>query len=200
MASVSAGAALDRLLHRYVEHCRRVTGDLPAVEHDPAWPSECEIGEPDESAMKRWQPKARESVADFGGLERALEVEIHPDIKSFYGSFWAGTVELEAEEGGVTLIQIWNDADFDRLIENILGHAMAKQRIDAPLTVFIACTDEGELMLSVENDTGRVVLEEPGSLPIREVSPSLAEFLDRLNPAGGSDSRAADVHDQIKGR
>ena len=91
-------------------------------------------------------------------------------------------MELAAAEGGVTLIQVWNDKDFDRLAENVLGHAMAKLRIKAPLTIFIASTDEGELMLSVENESGQVVLEEPGSLPIRVVSPSLAEFLDRLQP------------------
>ena len=96
-------------------------------------------------------------------------------------------MELSAAEGGVTLIQIWNDSDFERLVENILGHAMAKQRIKAPLTIFIASTDEGELMLSVENETGRVVLEEPGSPPIREVSASLAEFLDRLQPVADSE-------------
>lgn len=132
--------------------------------------------------MVHWEPSARGEMADFSGLERALEVELHRDIKSFYGSYWAGTMDLRAEEGGVTLIQVWNDQDFDRLVENILGHAMAKQRIDAPLTIFIACTDEGELMLSVENETGQVVLEEPGCLPIRTVSPTLAEFLDRLEP------------------
>ena len=64
---------------------------------------------------------------------------------------------------------------------------MAKQRVDAPLTIFIASTEEGELMLSVENETGSVVLEEPGTPSIREVSPSLAEFLDRLHPVADSD-------------
>jgi SecY interacting protein Syd len=176
-------AALDRLLRRYVEGCERTTGSLPTVEYDPAWTSECLVGEPDAEGLVHWRPRERDSVAEFSGLERALEVEIHPDIKSFYGSYWGSAMELEAEEGGVTLIQVWNDDDFDRLAENILGHAMAKQRVDAPLTIFIACTDEGELMLSVDNRTGRVVLEEPGSPPIRDVSPSLAEFLDRLNPA-----------------
>ncbi len=114
-------------------------------------------------------------------------MEIHPDIKSFYGSYWGSAMELDAAEGGVSLIQVWNDDDFDRLVENILGHAMAKQRIHAPLTIFIACADEGELMLSVDNETGRIVLEEPGGPPIREVSPSLAEFLDRLQPASKSE-------------
>ena len=137
--------------------------------------------------MIRWRPQKRDTVADFSGLERALEVEIHPEIKSFYGSYWGSTMELAAVEGGLTLIQIWNDDDFERLVENIIGHAMAKQRIKAPLTIFIACADEGDLMLSVENETERVVLEEPAGPPIREVSPSLAEFLDRLQPVADSD-------------
>lgn len=180
--SSAVKAALERALRRYVENCQRATGALPVEEHDPAWPSECQIGEPDPDGTIHWRPRERHAAADFSGLENALEVEIHPDIKSFYGSYWAGPIELEADEGGVTLIQVWNDADFDRLVENLLGHAMAKQRIKAPLTIFVALTDEEEYVLSVDNETGCVVLEEPGSMPTREVSPSLAEFLDRLRP------------------
>lgn len=184
--STEVRAALDRLLRRYVEHCQRMDGSLPVQEHDPAWPSQCQVGAPDADGMICWRPRERQTTADFGGLERALDVEIHPDVKSFYGSYWGSAMELQAEEGGVTLIQVWNDDDFDRLVENVLGHAMAKQRIKAPLTIFIACTDEGEHILSVENHTGRVVLEEPGSPPSREISPSLAEFLERLNPVAGA--------------
>ena len=184
-------AALGRLLDRYVERIRRANGTLPMQAYDPAWVSPCQVGEPDADGMIQWMPKKRSSSADFGGLEHALDVSIHPDIKSFYGRYWGDAMELEAEEGGLTLIQIWNEDDFDRLVKNILGHAMAKQRIKAPLTVFIATTDEGEHMLSVDNDSGRVVLEEPGSLPTKEISPSLAQFLDRVNPvAPGGDGDA----------
>ena len=179
--------ALGRLLQRYVDHFQRVNGTLPTQLHDPAWVSPCQVGEPDADGMIQWQPRKRSPGADFGGLEHALEVEIHPDIKSFYGCYWADVMKLEAQEGGLTLIQIWNEDDFDRLVGNVLGHAMAKQRIKAPLTVFIATTDEGEDMLSVENASGRVVLEEPGSLPIREISPSLAQFLDRLSPVAADE-------------
>jgi len=175
--TIAVKAALDGVLRRYVDHCQRTTGDLPTQEHDPEWPSECQMGEPDADGRIRWRPRER-----------------HPDIKSFYGSYWGAAVEMQAPEGGVTLIQVWNGADFDRLVENILGHAMAKQRVKTPLTVFIACTDEEEYMLSVDNETGRVVLEEPGSPPTREVAPSLAEFLDRLQPI------AAAGDDQVSGR
>ena len=185
--SIETRAALDRLLRRYVENCQRVSGSLPSQEHDPAWPSKCQVGDPDAVGMIRWRPQKRGTAANFSGLECALEVEIHPDIKSFYGSYWGSAMKLTAVEGGLTLIQIWNDDDFERLVENLIGHAMAKQRIKAPLTIFIACADEGDLMLSVDNETGRVVLEDPGGPPIREVSPSVAEFLDRLHPAPESD-------------
>jgi SecY interacting protein Syd len=180
--SADVKAALERLLRRYVDHRERVTGSLPTQDFDSAWVSHCQIGAPNADGIIHWKPRERDTVADFTGLERALETEIHPDIKSFYGSYWSGVLELRAEEGGVTLIQIWNDDDFDRLIENILGHAMAKLRKKEPLTIFVACTDEEEHILSVDNETGQVLLEEPGNAPIRAVSPTLAEFLDRLEP------------------
>jgi SecY interacting protein Syd len=132
--------------------------------------------------------------ADFSGVERALETEINPNIKSFYGSFWCEVLDAEAEEGAFTLIQVWNPDDFDRLCENILGHAFAKQRINAPLTIFFACTDEDDLILSVENDTGKVVLEHPGQLPIREVASSLAEFLNRVESVVKGEN-----HDEMRG-
>lgn len=175
-------AALARLLTRFVEHSRRTSAALPTTEHDPRWPSPCQVGDPDATGRIHWQPIEREIPADFGGLERALDVTLHPDVKCLYGSFWSDSLPLEAEEGALTLIQVWNDDDFDRLVGNVIGHALAKRRARAALTVFIATTEEGELMLSIENETGRIVLEEPGSAPIREVSPTLAQFLDRLAP------------------
>ena len=187
-------AALGRLIERYIALCHQQLDSLPIQAYDPAWISPCQVGEPDAQGMIYWQPVARTTEADFSGLERALETEIHPDIKSFYGSFWCEALDAKAEEGGFTLIQVWNPDDFDRLAENILGHAFVKQRINAPLTIFFACTDEDDFILSVENDTGKVVLENPGDLPIREVASSLPEFLNRVEPVVKREN-----HDELDG-
>jgi len=80
------------------------------------------------------------------------------------------------------LIQIWSEDDFERLQANLIGHALAKSRAGLDLTAFIACTDEGELMLSVDNASGAVVLENPGEAPVRTVADSLAGFIDTLEP------------------
>ena len=60
---------------------------------------------------------------------------------------------------------------------------MAKARAKSPMSIFFACTDpDSELFLSVQNDTGVVLLEKPGYKPVREVATDLAAFLESLVP------------------
>jgi len=181
MSEVTAALAsfVDRYLTRY-----------PTLvdPFDRDWRSPCEVGQPyaDTAGLQliAWRPLRRSFADDFAGLERALERPIHPDIKAYYGSFWSGGLEATAAEGHVSLILLWNPADGERLVENLIGHAIAKRRVHAPFTVFFACTEpDSDLFLSVDNDTGEVVLEAPGAKPMRTVAPSLTVFLRGIEPA-----------------
>jgi SecY interacting protein Syd len=175
--------ALGAFIERYVELYPNLIDAF-----DPTWRSPCEVGEPfegsDGEARIAWRPLRRALADDFAGLERALEQPIHPDIKAYYGAFWSGGLEATASDGHVSLILLWNPADAQRLIENLIGHALAKRRARSPFTVFFACTEpESELFLSVDNASGAVVVEAPGSKPLRTVAPSLTVFLRGLVPA-----------------
>lgn len=155
---------------------------------DPDWRSPCELGEPylDAQGSRRvaWQPLRRSGADDFSGLERALELNIHPDIKSYYQRYWSGGLEAEAADGHVSLLLLWNPADGERLVENLIGHALAKRRARQPFSVFFACTEpDSDLFLTIENDTGRVLLEAPGRKPLRMVADCLGAFLETLTPA-----------------
>ena len=109
---------------------------------------------------------------------------MHPDITTYYSRYYSGGLEADSPNGPVSLIQLWNDEDAHRLIENLLGHAIAKQRAKAPYSVFFACTAvDSELFLSIENHTGHILLERPGYKPEQTVATSLAEFLAELTPA-----------------
>lgn len=174
---------LHAFVERYLALYPRITDPF-----DAQWRSPCENGEPfmaaDDVQMISWRPMQRAFADDFAGLERALEVPIHPDIKAYYGAFWSGGLEATAADGHVSLILLWNPSDAERLVENLIGHAMAKQRARSPFTVFFACTEPGsELFLSVDNTSGAVVVEAPGAKPLRTVAPSLAVFLRGLEPA-----------------
>lgn len=158
---------------------------------DPEWRSACETAAPRLAPSGElevpWQPLARGDEARhelFAPLERALEITVHQDIKTYYNSYYSGGLEADGAEGPVSLLQLWNNEDAERLIENLLGHALAKQRAKAPYSVFFACTEvNSELFLSVENHTGHVLLERPGFKPERTVASSLGEFLSGLSPA-----------------
>jgi SecY interacting protein Syd len=176
--------ALDAFVARYLTRYPRLEDYF-----DPEWRSPCELGEPyrdaDGEQRVAWQPVRRGGEPDdFAGLERALEMPIHPDIKAYYGRYWSGGLEAEAPDGHVSLLFLWNPEDGDRLVENLIGHALAQRRARSPFSVFFACTEpESELFLSVDNARGHVVLEAPGRKPLRTVAESLAEFLHTLSPA-----------------
>ena len=183
MSALPVGEALAAFVTRYLD-------EFPELYEvfDPAWRSPCEVGNPirreDGIEVVRWQPLRRRYADDFAGLENALEVPVHPDIKAYYGAYWSGGLEAEAPDGHVSLIFLWNQQDTDRLVENLIGHALAKRRAKSPFSVFFACTDpNSELFLSVENNTGQVLLERPGYKPVRTVANSLAAFLATLTPA-----------------
>lgn len=158
---------------------------------DPEWRSICETGDPRLAPSGElevpWRPFKRTDSARnqlFDPLERGLEIAVHPDIKSYYSSYYSGGIETDSPEGPVSLLQLWNADDGTRLIENLLGHALAKQRAKAPYSVFFACTEvDSELFLGIENHTGHILLERPGYKPERTVAGSLAEFLGELTPA-----------------
>ncbi|MDP6375865.1 MAG: SecY-interacting protein Syd [Pseudomonadales bacterium] len=183
MTTVSEQLAL------FVDHYRKSCPEITAP-YDPEWRSPCEIGDAynvDGQTLIRWQPLLRgEQHAANGDLvpvARALDVEIHPDIRDYYGTFWSGNLEAEAPEGHVSLIQLWNTEDIDRLNENLIGHAFAQKHSRSPLSLFFACTEpESEYFLTLRNDTGEVQLERPGYKPERTVAGSLTEFLECLVP------------------
>lgn len=186
----SVQASLARLLARWVDAVRDRTGDLPKLTHDENWPSPCIVDGPDAHGQVSWQPQARTDGADFAGIERALETPLHPDIQTFYGSFYCDSLPMRAQDGALTLLQAWSDRDFERLLENLIGHALGQRRTRAPLSAFIAVTDEEDLNLCVNNEHGNVVLERPGEAPLREIAPSLSVFLDSLEPVLPDDDAA----------
>ncbi len=172
-----------RALRAFIDRYQRAWPVLTTA-FDPEWRSPCECGPPDAAGRVSWIPRATGFIDHFTGLENALQEPVHDDIKQYYGHYWSGGLEAEADEGHVSLILLWNPSDAERLIENQIGHILNNRRAKAPLSLFFACTEpDSELILTVRNDSGEVLLERPGTRHRRVVAPSLAEFLGTLRPA-----------------
>jgi SecY interacting protein Syd len=175
--------ALDDFMARFVafshDHC-----EVTSIEFEPDWPSFCyqAMHNSKNGELVSWQPIIREHAADLDALNDALEIELHPDIVQFYSRYWSDNIVAEHPSGKLQILQAWNEDDFERLQQNIVGHILMKRRLRQPETVFIALTDEEDFILSVENHTGAVMLEQVGLQPEKQISSSLAALLNEIEP------------------
>ena len=175
--------ALQNLFEQFIALSEKINNRLPLIVWDEEWPSECVLADtgPDEQGNVKWRPVARPYTNLFSSLENALEFKFHPDIICFYNSFWSDGLIASHPRGELSLIQIWNSQDEEMLKENLLGHAFAKIKNRLPITIFIGCTSDNQV-IAIDNESGQVVLERPGYAAHETLANNVAEFINDLTP------------------
>lgn len=172
--------ALAAFTQRYVDLWRQETGHPPASETLFGVPSPCiteSLG-----GEVHWLPQLFSPTARLDGVERALDISLHPDIHAFYSSQYAGDMAARFGEISCVLLQAWSEEDFTRMQENLIGHLLTQKRLKLPPTLFLATTDSEMTMVSLANISGQVILEEFGTSKHQVLAPTLADFLSQLDP------------------
>ncbi|MCP8687865.1 SecY-interacting protein [Marinobacterium sedimentorum] len=181
--SANTAQALDRFIDRVLEHQLQQAGRLPLIAFDTEWRSDCYQSEAAAGAPTRWCPVRQADISDlFERIGLALEQPIHPDIVTFYSRYWSDPLPALHQSDRLTLLQLWNPEDGERLRSNLLGHALMKTRQKQPLTLFFATTEPDDMFISLNNSDGSIWLEAPGKKPLRKIADSLTPFLDTLQP------------------
>jgi SecY interacting protein Syd len=169
-------------LERFVNQFMQYTDESQRIiEYDSAWPSMCVLNEQVQNGERVvWSPQAQYPQQSFTALEDALGFKLHEDIKAFYTVFWSDNLPAQANFGHCELLQVWNEDDFERLQENIIGHILMKQRLKQPISIFFGVTDDENLILTVDNATGAVFLEPVGKPAQKQLARSLSDFIELL--------------------
>ena len=175
---------LEQALDDFVTHYQSVAESQTGLwaEYDTDWPSECVTKVVEDGELTSWQPTRQPDNVDFANLEEALEVELDPQLAVYFGRYYSDNLEATAKKGALTLLQVWNADDMERLQQNLIGHVLMKRQLRQPITLFFALTDEEDFIISIDNETGEVVLEQVGKRPSEVLAPNLAEFLAHLKP------------------
>ncbi|MGB1262936.1 MAG: SecY-interacting protein [Cognaticolwellia sp.] len=186
-----SNAALNELLWQfsqdYLREYQQRFQHLPITEKIADWPSPCEQGV-HQDTFSLWQPIKVEEALTFENVEQALEIELHRDIKSYFTTIYCDSLDASCAEGDLSLLFAWNEKDFARLQENIIGHILMKTKLKQKLTVFFATTDDEDHIISLDNDTGSVWVEKVGCEPHKKLADTLADFIlqltSRIPPKG----------------
>lgn len=130
-----------------------------------------------------WNYVPRTELQTLHAISEALECPFHPDIDAFYGYGFGGEMKASFHGLTISLVQPWNDEDFVHLQENLVAHVLMLRRLKLPVTLFIATVCHNDLrVISLDNATGAVILEQLGKQQRWTLAPSLAEFLRQLSP------------------
>lgn len=177
---INARAALWMFAQRFVSAWQDKYHSLPQSEAYLGLASDCIVQETDSIVI--WQPVQREVFAEFENVENGIGLCLHEDIKSFYATLYSGDMKGKFNGNTLDLIQIWNEEDWLRLQENILGHLLMQKRLKQNPTVFIASTLDDQHVISICNVTGAVFNERIGTDDRALLAPDLATFLTQLEP------------------
>ncbi|AZG72699.1 SecY-interacting protein [Shewanella livingstonensis] len=180
---MSCSSALDCFIKKYLNSYQDTLSEFPRY-YPLGEASICIQGTFDANSddVVFWQPVKRDVTANFSNVEHALNIQLHQDIHAFYGQYFSAPLPFTASFGYGELIQAWNQADFENLQQNVIGHLIMKQKLKQPLTWFIGVVGDGDEMLTVNNDDGSVWIEIPGQKQSSQIAPSLTEFLQQLSP------------------
>ncbi|MEM9102860.1 MAG: SecY-interacting protein [Pseudomonadota bacterium] len=177
-----AQTELDALIERWLNYHQQQDVGFPTAPHDNNWPSLCEIPNTLWDGQIQWRPIKRECSGDFSNLEKGLEMSLHPDLAIFYGQYWSHQLDVFHKEGPVYLLQAWNEQDYENLQKNLIGHVLMKRQLKQEETLFLGLTDQEDLIITMLNRTGEIVLEQVGKPPHFTIADNLESFLQQLSP------------------
>ncbi|GGB38832.1 hypothetical protein GCM10011502_10130 [Oceanisphaera marina] len=168
--------ALDELFAR-----QRRLGGIPLVEYDAAFSSPAELLPP-QAGKVGWQAWLRPEPGSFDNLANALDMPIHGDISAVFGHYYAGNIPACFKGLFLTLLQPWNEQDFERLQQNQIAHQLMMKKLKLPASWFLATGKEEQKLVTLNNASGEVQLERLGKGCIGVLAPNLSHFLRRLEP------------------
>lgn len=166
---------------RFVNEYKTKKGHLPLTEIDEQWCSPCTQGKYNDK-MNLWRPVLAASDLSFLNVEHALNITLHQDIWIYFSTIYSDPIEASCEEGTLTLLFPWCEKDFERLQENIIGHVLMKRKLKQAITIFFAVTDDDDIILSLNNDTGEIWVERTGCEPHKKIADSMYSFINSVSP------------------
>lgn len=184
-------AVFDQFVESYINESNPSNQGLLTY-YDEEWLSPCLINEtsqandstfvPLDNDLVAWRPFSRGLKHDLSNIESALEINIPAELSYLFCGYYSHDFNALAPDGPLTILQAWNEHDFERLQKNLIAHVLMKRRLKQPDTLFFALTDQDDIILSIDVATQAVVVERVGKEAHKKVADNLSDFIQHLSP------------------
>lgn len=174
----------DQFLRAYIE----LNGDDQQnlwTYYEADWLSPCYLEHASQDEKVKWQPVLRDTPVDMSNIAEALEIKIPRAFSQFFGRYYSHDLLASTTRGDLTLLQVWNDDDFERLQKNLIAHVLMKRKLKQPDTLFFALTDEDDFNIVLDVESGQVMLERVGKVPQEVLASTITDFISTLKPRLG---------------
>lgn len=169
------------LTDRFIAHWQKEAGCNPYNGVYDAMASPC-VEKKDEINGVYWLPVRHETRFHLDGVERGMEMKLHEDTHSFYGTQYAGDISVQFRGDKYLLLQTWSEEDFVNLQENIIAHLVTQRKAKRQPSVFIGTTEDDDYILTCCNLTGNVLLERLFKVNRVVLATDLSVFLAQCEP------------------
>ncbi|GAB1803550.1 SecY-interacting protein Syd [Priestia megaterium] len=171
---VNVKQAMEIYFTKLLKEWKAFNGTLPMTE----WMEETEQfifeGEKDEEAYIAWKPLKKEVDSNFEDVEKELKVQLHPDIKAYFNSYWF--LELAGIYNGYDLvlnsvvprIKLQDFKQETRLYKAAHHH----QFVNIPIGI-----ESNGLLVVVDNKSGEVKLEDYERKSFERISGNLSGLI-----------------------
>lgn len=172
---------LNDLSKKHIKFWEDMHSSLPKSFVYQDMPSICKVNDDTDGAIY-WKNVVHKSLMRLDGVERGVEITLQNDIHVFYGMQFSGDIQVIFQSAQFNLLQAWNEEDFINLQENIIHHLVTQRKKKRSPTVFIGTTHDDDIILSICNLTGNVLLEQLSNNKRTILSENLIVFLSNCIP------------------
>jgi hypothetical protein len=170
-------AAMRDYFERLLDAWARQHGTLPHT----AWNEDADpaiyVGEPDAEEWIAWRPVEKTVRHDLRELEVIRGHPVHPSLEAYFNSYWFAAIGGRIGPYRLTLEPVLPGIEIESFLAETADYAQAHDgRLDSiPLGI-----DASGLLLVVDADSGRVLVEDVERQEFEEIAESLPQLIRQL--------------------
>ncbi|WP_145409963.1 SecY-interacting protein Syd [Paenibacillus xylanexedens] len=166
----------DYFIRKYARW-RKYKNSFPMISWDEDVPSFMYVGEINNENYVQWKAIPKDEIYDFSEVKNEYNIELHPDIKEYFNSYWFLELTGRYEDYSVILEPVVPGIGLRDFYRNLKEH----HHSHGNQLKYIPIGFEADgLIILVDNETGKVFIEDHESQTYEKIAENLVDLIEKM--------------------